>query len=116
MNTEPTTTNDNQELSIRAKYLIRLCRNIIKDVKEGKCSEEEINDILVSSVQRQNGYINPDEYLNADKAMKFIGTHRNDFFALIRKHKVEPRKVNNQPIGYHLNDLKRIKNSISKDC
>lgn len=91
---------------------MELCKRIIEDVKDGRCSEEEMNNIITKTEPRRNGYIDPKEYVNAEKASKYLGVHRNEFFRLLRKHHVTVNKINNQPIGYWTKDLERIKATL----
>lgn len=96
-------------LSTTARYVIDLCKRIIRDVESGECSEDEMNDMLLKTEPRHNGYINPKDYVNADKACKLIGVNRNEFFALLRKYHVKVNKINNQPIGYYVKDVEKIR-------
>lgn len=104
--------DEDRNLSIMGRYLINLCNSIIRDVREGKCSEEEMSKIITKSEPRHNGYIDPYDYMNADKASKYVGVSRGDFFFYAKKHKVSPTKINNQPIGYYIKDLDRIKQDV----
>lgn len=101
--------SDENKLSVSARYVIELCKKIISDVKDGECSEEEINNIILKTEPRHNGYINPKDYMNADKSCDYLGVHRPQFFSLLKKYKVKVNKINNQPIGYYIKDLERIK-------
>lgn len=105
---------DYKTLSIHGQLMWKFCRQILRDLKNGEYTDEQISRFLSSITAEKNGFINPENYFSAEKAMKFIGVHRNQFFALIKEHNVKCRKINGHPIGYHRDDLQRMKNSLNK--
>lgn len=105
--------NDNN-MSTETLYAIKLCKQIIKDLRSGKCSEEQIHNIIVNTEPRSHGFINPDDYLPAEAAMKMLGVHRNQFFSLTKQYGIKCHKINNQPIGFHRNDLETLRSKIDK--
>lgn len=109
------TTNTNNEskfdyktLSLQGQYAWRLCKQILKDLKEGKCTDEQISSLVSSIDANKHGYIKPDDYLPAEKAMKVVRVHRNEFFTLTKQNNVQCRKINGHSIGYHKDDIQRL--------
>lgn len=100
---------DENKISLAGRYVIRLCEAIIEDVRNGKCSEDDIENIIAETEPRHIGYIDPKDYLNADKAARYLGVSRNDLFILLKRFKVKCTKINNVPIGYNVNELNKIK-------
>lgn len=105
--------DEDSNLPTNVRYVIQLCKQIIKDAQSGKCTEEQINNIIAQTEPRCHGFINPRDYLSAEKAMKKLNTHRNQFFTLIKKYNIQVHKINNQPIGYHIDDINKLKSIIS---
>lgn len=105
---------DHKTLSVHGQLLWKFCRQILRDLKNGEYSDEQIERLMCSVISERNGYINPENYFSAEKAMKFIGVHRNQFFQLIKENNVKCRKINGHPIGYHKDDLLRIKKILDK--
>ncbi len=101
--------SEDSHLPISIQYVIKLCKQIIKDAREGKCTEEEVNNIISCIEAKEKGFINPREYLSAEEAMKITCMHRRQFFTLIKEHDIKCHKINNQPIGYHIDDIHRLK-------
>ncbi len=104
---------DYKTLSIKQQYAWKVCRQIMKDLKLGNCTDEQINSIIVHNQAESMGYINPEDYYPAEKAMKFLRVHRNQFFELIKIHKIQCKKINGHPIGYYRGDLERLNKIIS---
>ena len=80
-----------------------------------ECDEEELIETMAKChPSTLTDYINPEEYCNADEAMEMLhlGRNRAKFFVLLKKYKVKNHKVNNQPIGYKIKDIKRIRKEI----
>lgn len=103
---------DYKTLSLKKQYVWKLCKQILKDLKDGNCTEEEIDQIVSTIDAKQNGYINPDDYMNADKAMITLGVHRNQFFSLVKEFDVQCKKINGHSIGYHKDDINFIKRRL----
>lgn len=101
-----------QKLTANAQYVLRLCQAVIKDVRSGKCTDEQINGIIAGTEPRCRGFINPDDYITAETAMRKIGVHRNQFFALVKQHGIKVHKINNQPIGYHRTEIEGLRKVI----
>jgi hypothetical protein len=105
---------DYKSLSLQGQYVWRLCKQVMRDLKDGKCTDEEINRIASNIDADKNGYIHPDDYLPAEKAMKELRVHRNQFFALTKEHNIQCKKINGHSIGYHKNDIQRLRNALKE--
>lgn len=105
---------DYKSLSLQGQYVWRLCKQVMRDLKYGKCTDEEINRIVSNIDADKNGYIHPDDYLPAEKAMKELRVHRNQFFALTKEHNIQCKKINGHSIGYHKNDIQRLRNALKE--
>lgn len=105
---------DYKTLSLQGQYVWRLCKQVMRDLKDGKCTDEEINRIVSNIDADKNGYIHPDDYLPAEKAMKELRVHRNQFFALTKEHNIQCKKINGHSIGYHKNDIQRLRNHLKE--
>lgn len=105
---------DYKSLSLQGQYVWRLCKQVMRDLKDGKCTDEEINRIVSNIDADKNGYIHPDDYLPAEKAMKELRVHRNQFFALTKEHNIQCKKINGHSIGYHKNDIQRLRNVLKE--
>ena len=103
---------DYKSLSIKKQYVWKLCKQILHDLKNGECSEEDIDQFIASTDAKQHGYINPDDYMTADRAMISLGVHRNQFFALAKEYSITCKKINGHSIGYHKNDIAILKQGI----
>ena len=105
---------DYKTLSLQGQYVWRLCKQVMRDLKDGNCTDEEINRIVSNIDADKNGYIHPDDYLPAEKAMKELRVHRNQFFALTKEHNIQCKKINGHSIGYHKNDIQRLQNALKE--
>lgn len=105
---------DYKSLSLQGQYVWRLCKQVMRNLKDGKCTDEEINRIVSNIDADKNGYIHPDDYLPAEKAMKELRVHRNQFFALTKEHNIQCKKINGHSIGYHKNDIQRLRNALKE--
>lgn len=105
---------DYKSLSLKKQYVWKLCKQILKDLKDGSCTDEQIDQLVATIDARQNGYINPEDYMSADKAMVMLGVHRNQFFSLVKEHDIQCKKINGHPIGYYKGDINLLKNILKK--
>ena len=103
---------DYKTLSLQGQYVWKLCKQILRDLKNGECADEDIDRIIAGINAHKNGYINPEDYYPVEKAMKIMKVHRNEFFSLVKVAKVECRKINGHSIGYHKDDVQRMINLI----
>lgn len=100
-----------KELSPIQKAAIKVIDKLKEQVMND-CDDEQIADTLVKChPSAHDEYINPKDYCNADKAMDMLhlGYNRSKFFALTKKYGIKNHKVNNQPIGFLIKDIERLK-------
>ena len=97
--------------------LLHILGFIAKQVKTGKCSDEEIADLMVLASSERLGYIREEDYVTADEGMKILGVGKNraQFFALIKQYGIEANTFNNVEIGYKRNDIIKLRVALSKD-
>ena len=97
--------------------LLRILGFIAKQVKTVKCSDEEIDDLMVLASSERLGYIREEDYVTADEGMKILGVGKNraQFFALIKQYGIEANIFNNVKIGYKRNDIIKLRVALSKD-
>lgn len=103
---------DYKTLSITKQHVWKFCKQILRDLKNGECTDEQVSSFISSVDAEKHGYINPEDYLPAEKAMKFVGVHRNMFFSLTKQYGIQCKKINGHSIGYHRSDLQKIKNTL----
>lgn len=75
------------------------------------CDDSEISQSMTMLHPSSNKeYFNPNDYCNADKAMKILhlGYNRNKFFELTKEYGIENYKVNNAPLGYKISEIERL--------
>ena len=104
------------KLSPIMKYAIVVLKNAIKDIINGECNEDEVADIMVKLNPERHGYINPDDYVNYDKAMKEMpfAYNRNKLNSLTKEYGIENKKVNNMPIGFNKKEIQLLAKKIKE--
>jgi hypothetical protein len=83
-----------------------------KDIIVMNCDDETIQKTMVNCHPSSFGeYIKPSDYMNAEDAMQELGLgyNRNKFFNLLKKYNVETNVINGHSIGYHKEDIERIR-------
>lgn len=62
-------------------------------------------------------FVDPDEYWNYDRCMDELGMGQNRaaFTALMKKHGIKNRKVNNVHVGFPKADIIALKNELKED-
>lgn len=90
---------------------IRVLKLVIKDIKDGRCTDEEIADAMVKFHPKSNQeYFRKEDYCNADEAMKLLGIRsRNQFFELMKAKGIENHKNEFKDMGYYIGDLEKLK-------
>ena len=104
----------NDKLSPLKKLALQLLDSLKAQVI-ADCDDDQIAETMAKChPSTLKDYINPDEYCNGDEAMKILhlGRNRAKFFGLLKKYQVTNHKVNNQPIGYKIKDIMRIRKEI----
>lgn len=92
------------------KLIVNILKDWINKINNNECSDEEINKSM-KLIDDHRKIINPQKLCNAKKAMEMLNmkNNRNKFFKLIKKYNIKQQKINNQPIGYNINDINKIK-------
>lgn len=104
-------------VSIKGKYVINLCKQLIKDIKDGECSDDDLAEVISDTEMKMFGYVNENDYISAERAMKELGLgkNRNKFFDIIRKNGIKCKRINNQPVGYNRKDIERVKKKLHRE-
>ena len=105
---------DYRTLSLKKQYVWKLCRQVLRDLKNGECTEEQIDDLISKTEPRNRGYFREEDFVTADEAMKILclGKNRNRFFTLIKVYKIEAKTFNGVKIGYRINDIYALKDKL----
>ena len=105
---------DYKTLSLKKQYVWKLCRQVLRDLKNGECTEEQIDDLISKTEPRSRGYFREEDFVTADEAMKILclGKNRNRFFTLIKVYKIEAKTFNGVKIGYRINDIYALKDKL----
>ena len=102
---------DYKTLSFKQQYVWKLCRQIMKDLKNGEgCTDEQIDDLISKTEPRSRGYFREEDFVTADEAMKILclGQNRNRFFDLIKVYKIESQTFNGVKIGYRKEEIYKL--------
>lgn len=105
---------DYKTLSLKKQYVWKLCKQVLRDLKNGECTEEQIDDLISKTEPRSRGYFREEDFVTADEAMKILclGKNRNRFFTLIKVYKIEAKTFNGVKIGYRINDIYVLKDKL----
>ena len=108
---------DYKTLSLKKQYVWKLCKQILRDLKNGECTEEEIDDLIAKTEPRSRGYFREEDFVTADEAMKILclGKNRNRFFDLIKVYKIESQTFNGVKIGYRREEIHKLKERLARD-
>ena len=101
----------NTDLSATKRLAIATLDFIKERIIKGDCSDEEINsNISRINCEANKDYINKNDYVNADQAIKIlgIGYNRNKLFELTKKYGVINHTLNNQHIGFKRKEIEQI--------
>lgn len=105
---------DYKKLSEKKQYVWKVCKRILRDLKDGRCSDEEIDDLIASTEPRIRGYFREEDYVSADQAMEILhlGKNRNKLFRMLKIHKIEAKSFKGVKIGYYINDIYKLKSKL----
>lgn len=108
---------DYKTLSLKKQYVWKLCKQILRDLKNGECTEEEIDDLIARTEPRSRGYFREEDFVTADEAMRILclGQNRNRFFDLIKVYKIESQTFNGVKIGYRREEIHKLKERLVKE-
>ena len=108
---------DYKTLSLKQQYVWKLCRQIMKDLKNGDgCTDEQIDDLISKTEPRSRGYFREEDFVTADEAMKILklGSNRNRFFDLIKVYKIRSQTFNGVKIGYRKEEIYKLKERLER--
>ena len=107
---------DYKTLSLKKQYVWKLCKQVLRDLKNGECTEEQIDDLISKTEPRSRGYFREEDFVTADEAMKILclGKNRNRFFDLIKVYKIEAKTFNGVKIGYRKEEIYKLKERLER--
>ena len=107
---------DYKTLSLKKQYVWKLCRQVLRDLKNGECTEEQIDDLISKTEPRSRGYFREEDFVTADEAMKILclGKNRNRFFGLIKVYKIQSQTFNGVKIGYRKEEIYKLKEKLGR--
>ena len=107
---------DYHTLSLKKQYVWKLCKQILRDLKSGECTEEQIDDLISKTEPRSRGYFREEDFVTADKAMKILhlGQNRNKFFDLLKVYKIQAQTFNGVKIGYKKEEICKLNDRLKQ--
>lgn len=107
---------DYKTLSLKKQYVWKLCKQILRDLKNGECTDEQIEDLISKTEPRSRGYFREEDFVTADEAMKILclGQNRNRFFDLLKVYKIQAQTFNGVKIGYKREEIHKLKERLAK--
>ena len=108
---------DYKTLSLKKQYVWKLCKQILRDLKSGECTEKQIDDLISKTEPRSRGYFREEDFVTADEAMKILclGQNRNRFFDLLKVYKIQAQTFNGVKIGYRREEIHKLKERLVRD-
>ena len=108
---------DYKTLSLKKQYAWKLCKQLLRDLKSGECTDDEIDDLISKTEPRSRGYFREEDFVTADEAMRILrlGQNRNRFFDLIKVYKIESQTFNGVKIGYRREEIHKLKERLAKE-
>ena len=98
----------NTDLSATKRLALSTLDFIKERIIKGDCSDEELQENMSRiNCEANDDYINKNDYVNADQAIKIlgIGYNRNKLFELTKKYGVVNHTLNNQHIGFKRKEI-----------
>ena len=108
---------DYRTLSLKQQHVWKLCRQIMKDLKNGEgCTDEQIDDLISKTEPRSRGYFREEDFVTAEGAMKILGLgqNRNRFFDLIKVYKIQAQTFNGVKIVYNKEEIYKLKERLAR--
>jgi hypothetical protein len=99
-------------LAIKTLDFIKEC------IINGDCSDEELQENMTRiSIAANKDYINKNDYVNADQAMKILGisTNRQKLFQLTREYGIENHTINTQHIGFKRKEIEELARNLKSN-
>lgn len=105
---------DYKTLSLKKQYVWKLCKQVLRDLKNGECTEEQIDDLIAKTEPRSRGYFREEDFVNADEAMNIchLGRNRARFFDLLKVYGIKAQTFNGMKIGYKKEEIYKLKEKI----
>jgi hypothetical protein len=107
---------DYKTLSLKKQYAWKLCKQLLRDLKSGDCTDEQIDDLISKTEPRSRGYFREEDFVTADEAMKILrlGQNRNKFFELLKVYKIQSQTFNGVKIGYRREEIYKLGERLNK--
>lgn len=109
----------NSNLSPIMLAALKIIDTIRQQIIDGNCDEDDVAKTMAKYHPKtyDDDYINRKDYCNADKAMKMLGLgyNRKRFFMLTKKHHIINHTMNNQPIGFKISDIEKLKEILRNE-
>ena len=107
---------DYKTLSLKKQYAWKLCKQLLRDLKSGDCTDEQIDDLISKTEPRSRGYFREEDFVTADEAMKILrlGQNRNKFFELLKVYKIQSQTFNGVKIGYRREEIHKLGERLTK--
>lgn len=68
---------DYKTLSLKKQYAWKLCKQLLRDLKSGECTDEQIDDLISKTEPRSRGYFREEDFVTADEAMRILRLGQN---------------------------------------
>jgi hypothetical protein len=107
---------DYKTLSLKKQYAWKLCKQLLRDLKSGDCTDEQIDDLISKTEPRIRGYFREEDFVTADEAMKILrlGQNRNKFFDLLKVYKIQSQTFNGVKIGYRREEIHKLGERLAR--
>lgn len=108
---------DYKTLSLKKQYAWKLCKQLLRGLKSGECTDEQIDDLISKTEPRSRGYFREEDFVTADEAMKILrlGQNRNKFFDLLKVYKIESQTFNGVKIGYRREEIHKLGERLARE-
>ena len=108
---------DYKTLSLKKQYAWKLCKQLLRDLKSGECTDEQIDDLISKTEPRSRGYFREEDFVTTDEAMRILrlGQNRNKFFSLLKVYKIQAQTFNGVKIGYRREEIHKLGERLAKD-
>jgi hypothetical protein len=108
---------DYHTLSLKKQYAWKLCKQMLRDLKSGECTDEQIDDLISKTEPRSRGYFREEDFVTADEAMRILklGQNRNRFFDLLKVYKIQAQTFNGVKIGYKREEIHKLRERLAKE-
>lgn len=108
---------DYKTLSLKKQYAWKLCKQVLRDLKNGECTDEQVDDLISKTEPRSRGYFREEDFVTADEAMKILrlGQNRNKFFDLLKVYKIQAQTFNGVKIGYRREEIHKLGERLAKE-